>query len=180
MKNPTLVKRYVEGLAAALHSPAEYDAVSGELSAFASLVRDNDELHRSLLRPFLNPAKKARIVRAVLELQKVDPKTSRFVQLLLQHRRLEILPSVLAGLPDAWRDCRGLPSFEVRSVVALSAGQRKTLESELERLEKRPVHCEYGIDPALVGGLTVRKGNRVYDVSLKGQLERLQDTISER
>ena len=37
-----------------------------------------------------------------------------------------------------------------------------------------------GLIASLVGGLTVGKGNRVYDVSLKGQLDRLKDKISER
>jgi hypothetical protein len=37
-----------------------------------------------------------------------------------------------------------------------------------------------GANSAFTNGLTVRKGNVVYDVSIKGQLLRLQDLISER
>ena len=40
--------------------------------------------------------------------------------------------------------------------------------------------CAYALDPSIVGGLLVRKGNTVYDVSLKGQLERLKEIIRER
>jgi F-type H+-transporting ATPase subunit delta len=180
MKNPTLVKRYVEGLAAALPSAVEYDAVRADLTEFSGLMEGREDMRTALLRPFLNAAAKARLVEAVLAGMKAEPKTARFMSLLLRHGRLEILPRVLESLPAAWRASHGVPSFEVLSVTALTAAQRSRLAAELERLEGRPVHCEYGLDPGLVGGLTVRKGNRVFDVSIKGQLLRLKDTISER
>ncbi|MDD8026275.1 MAG: ATP synthase F1 subunit delta [Acidobacteriota bacterium] len=180
MKNPTLVKRYAEGLAAALASPAEYEAVYGQLAVFDGLVESRDDLRAALLRPFLNVSRKTHLLKSLLEAMQAEGKTIRFLDLLLRHGRLEILPGVLECLPAVWRAGRGTPTFEVCSVVALSAAQRAGLEAELERLEKRAVHCDYGLDPALVGGLTVRKGNRIFDVSLKGQLDRLKDTISER
>jgi len=180
MKNPILAKRYTEGLAAALESESEFKSVNRELRDFASLMEKDERLGPALLRPFLNSEKKARILDAILKKQAVHAKSARFLGLLLRHGRLEILPGVLAGLPDAWRETRGVRSFEVNSVVPLSDSQKKTLEARLRRMEGRPIHCVYGLDPSLVGGLTVRKGNVVYDVSLKGQLLRLQDLISER
>lgn len=180
MKNPTLVKRYVDGLAAALASAEEYESVRADLAEFSGMMDGREDLRQALLRPFLNAAAKARLVDALLSGMKAGPKAARFLSLLLRRGRLEILPRVLDGLPTAWRAARGTPTFEVLSVVALTAAQRSRLEAQLKRLEGRPVHCDYGLDPGLVGGLTVRKGNRVFDVSLKGQLLRLKDTISER
>jgi F-type H+-transporting ATPase subunit delta len=180
MKNPTLIKRYVDGLAGALPEAAALEAVRGDLAAFAGLMETREDLRHALLRPFLHAAGKARLARAVLESLGADARSIRFLDLLLRHGRLEILPRVLEDLPAAWRAVRGVPTYEVRSVAALTEVQRTGLEAELRRLEGRAVHCDYGLDPGLVGGLTVRKGNRVYDVSLKGQLERLKDAISER
>jgi F-type H+-transporting ATPase subunit delta len=180
MKNPTLVKRYVEGLAAALVTAEEYEAVRADLAEFSGLMDGREDMRLALLRPFLNAAAKARLVESVLAVMKAEPKAARFLSILLRNGRLEILPRVLESLPQAWRAARGTPTFEVVSVTALTTAQRTRLEAQLERLEGRPVHCEYGLDPGLLGGLTVRKGNRVFDVSLKGQLLRLKDTISER
>jgi F-type H+-transporting ATPase subunit delta len=180
MKNPTLVKRYTDGLAAALSSPAEYEIVQAELAAFSAILETDKKLGQALFRPFLNAAKKGRIVQAVLAAQNAQPKTARFLEVLLRHGRLEILPDVLAELPNVWRGGRGVRSLEVRSVVPLDEAQKSRLEAELSRLEDGPVHCDYVLDPSLVGGLRVGRGNLVYDVSLKGRLEKLKDTISER
>jgi len=46
-------------------------------------------------------------------------------------------------------------------------------------LEKNPVSLNYKINPTLIGGLSTRKGNFVYDISIQGNLLRLKEIISE-
>ena len=180
MRNPVLVKRYAEGLAAALKSEEEFALVQGELAAFSALLESHPKLGPILLRPFLTTAKKTAIAREILEREGYAPKSRRFLLLLVQHRRLDILSSVVRDLPALWLERRGVRSFEVRSVVPLNHGMRARLEDELRRLEGAPVRCSYDLDPELVGGLLVRKGNLVYDMSLRGQIDRLKALISER
>jgi len=79
-----------------------------------------------------------------------------------------------------WREKQGILTFEVRSVVPLKDGQKRKLQTQIEQLEKSAVHLTYEIDPAIVGGLYIKKGNMAYDVSLKGQLTRLKEKINER
>ena len=180
MRNQVLVKRYAEGLAAALKSEEEFVLVHGEISAFAALLKDHPNLGPVLLRPFLTTAKKTAIARDIFEGEGWSSKTRRFLFLLIHHRRVELLFPILRDLPTVWRERQGVRTFEVFSVVPLTEDQRARLERELRRLESGPVQCSYGLDPALVGGLLVRKGNLVLDTSLKGQLERIKAVLSER
>ncbi len=178
--NPLLLKRYSEGLAAALPDEAEFRAVSGELKEFLELLTGHARLKAILLRPFVSSTKKAAIIEEILARQDYRDKTKRFLNLLVQHKRLELLPDVAADLPARWRARQGIRSFEVSSVVALSPAQKERLEAELARLEKAPVFCSYTLDPSLLGGLFIRKGNRVFDASVRGELQRMKDIIGER
>ena len=90
---------------------------------------------------------------------------------------MEILSQIVRALPAVWNDRQGVVTFEVRSVIPLKDSQRRKLQKELEAIEKAPVCCTYVLDPGIVGGIYVKKGNMVYDVSLKGQLERLKEKI---
>lgn len=180
MRSQVLVKRYTEGLAASLKSEAEYATVRGELAEFSGLLEGNVEIRNVLLRPFLDTAKKMQIVKDVLDRQSYHVKTCRFIRLLLEHRRLEILAQVVRDLPEQWKERQGIVSYEVRSVVSITDDKRIKLEEELRKLEKRPVYCTYVLDPEIIGGLYIKKGNMVYDVSLKGQLERFKEKIRER
>jgi F-type H+-transporting ATPase subunit delta len=179
MRSRILVKRYTEGLAAALRNEEEYASVGRDIGEFARLLDDNARLRHALCRPFLPASRKLAIAEDLFGRLSFKPKTRRFLRLLLQHDRLEILPDVVRDLPAAWDVLNGVVPFEVLSVVPLSASQKKRLESGLRALEKRPVACSYVLDAQIIGGLAVRKGNLIYDVSLRGQLERLKTEVRE-
>jgi len=89
------------------------------------------------------------------------------------------LPEIVKSMPEAWNEKKGISTFEVASVVPLSEKQKKTLQEKLAMLEKRAVSLKYRIDPELVAGLWIKKGNIVYDVSLRGSLTKLKERIIE-
>jgi len=101
------------------------------------------------------------------------------VLLLVENERLDLLPDIIEILPDLWNEIRGVQTFEVSSVIPLTDKQKKRLQEKMEHLENGPVALRYKSDPALIGGLSLRKGNIVYDVSLRGNLERLLEQITE-
>ncbi len=179
MRNPTLVRKYTQGLVAAMTDEAEFRRVHGELEGFAGLIADRDDLRRALRNPFLNARKRAGIVNEVLARAGAGAKTVRLVLLLVEHGRLELLPEIVAAAPEAWNEREGIATLEVTSVVPLSEGQKARLEATLESLEGRPVSLGYRIDPGIIGGLALRKGNVVYDVSIEGDLLRLKEKITE-
>jgi ATP synthase F1 delta subunit len=179
MRNQILAKRYAEGLAGALRTESEYDGVRRDLEAFSGLLRASPELSAALVRPFLALARRQAIAEDVFDRLSLQTKTRRFLRLLMQHGRCEILPDIVRDLPAVWDAKNGVVPFEIRSVVPLSATQRIRLEARLRVLEKRPVACTYVLDPQIIGGLAVRQGSMIYDVSLRGQLERLKNEIRE-
>jgi F0F1-type ATP synthase delta subunit len=53
------------------------------------------------------------------------------------------------------------------------------LKRNLETLLKRNVDMAIEVDPSLIGGMVVYAGSRVYDGSLKGQLQELRREMAE-
>jgi len=82
-------------------------------------------------------------------------------------------------LPVVWNEKQGVLTFEVSSVVPLTAAQKEKLQRELELLEKSSVRLNFKIDPELIGGLYLRRANTAYDDSLRGHLTKLKEKISE-
>lgn len=179
MKDPTLVRRYARGLVAALADEAEFRRVAGEIEAFSALVRSRDDLRRAVTNPFLSLGRRTAIVREVLEGSGAHEKTVRLVLLLAEHGRLAILDDIAAQAPREWNERHGVSTLEVSSVVPLTDVQKARLTASLEHLEGRPVSLAFRIDPGLIGGLSLRKGNVVYDASVAGDLSRLKERITE-
>lgn len=179
MKRQILVKRYAQGLVAALRDDREFQLALRELEAFQGLLSDRRDLSKVMANPFVAAKKKSRIIKEILKVASFSQKTTRFLALLLDHNRLDLLGEILQALPLFWNEKQGVATFEVSSVVALSDAQKQKLAEELERLEKRPISLNYRVDPDLVAGLSLKKGNLVYDASLRGHLARLREKIIE-
>jgi F-type H+-transporting ATPase subunit delta len=177
MKNQVLVKRYGLGFLSAAATQEEYASLFRELEDFYSLVKREKGLREILTSPFIPASKKQKIVQEVLEHIKAQPKVSRFLLLLIENERFELLPELIATLPELWNEEHGVVTFEVSSVILLSEEQKQTLQTKLELIEKGPVALKYRQDPSLIGGLSLRKGNIVYDASLKGDLKKLKEKI---
>ncbi len=150
-----------------------------ELSEFEKFLSTQAKLHDALKSPFLPAAKKREIADKILEKTAIGAKARRFLLLLVENGRLPILPQILERLPLIWNEERGIATFEVSSVTPLKPTQKKRLEERLASMERSPVALTYKIDPSLIGGLSIRKGNIVYDTSIRGDLERIQQKIAE-
>jgi ATP synthase F1 delta subunit len=107
------------------------------------------------------------------------PKTARFISLCVENDRLEFFADILDGLQEHWNEEMGVSTFEVSSVVPLNESQKERLKEKLERLEQKPVFLKFKTDPYLVGGLSIQRGNIIYDVSIRGSLDRLKENIIE-
>jgi F-type H+-transporting ATPase subunit delta len=179
MKNQILTKRYTQGLVNSIKSDEEFSALARELSGFAALFQKHKKMREILANPFLPTSKKKQIVEAILAEKPVMRKASRLILLLVENNRVELLSDILESLPEAWNEKNGIYTFEVASVVPLTDDQKKNLEKKLELSEKRPVVLKFKIDPALVGGLWIKRGNMVYDVSIKGSLMKMKEKAYE-
>ena len=179
MKNLVLVKKYAKGLAQALKDEREYESVGVEVRAFRDLFVSREDLRHVLVSPFVNARKKAAVLDEVLAGGGTGPKASRFLSLLLHHKRLELLSEIVDALPEAWSEKHGVVTYEVASAVLLAAGQKERLTKNLEASEKKPVRLVTRIDPAVIGGLALRKGYIVYDASVEGQLAALKERLGQ-
>lgn len=179
MKIQLLIRRYTQGLVEALKDEKEFLTLSRELSDFTELLLSHKQLFEALTYPFFPDEKKIQIIKDILAKKKFSQKMSRFILVLAENNRLELLPEIIEILPSRWHEKKGIFTYEVFSAVPLNEVQKKELEKKLESLEKGPVFLKFGIDPELIGGLYIRKGNLVYDISLRGSLSRMKEEIIE-
>jgi F-type H+-transporting ATPase subunit delta len=173
-----LVKRYAQGLVDSLGDDAEFAAVSRELAEFLERVSSHAVLKETLASPFVAARKKTQVIQDILDMLDLQGKTKRFVLLLLENSRLDLLEDILEELPALWNERWGVTTFDVSSAVSLGETQKRELQEKLERLEGRPVFLRYSIDPGLVAGLSLKKENLIYDASVKGYLAKIKESIS--
>jgi F-type H+-transporting ATPase subunit delta len=120
--------------------------------------------------------------------QRVDAATGVFkglsdpvrnlVLLLLRRGRIEQLPRVASEFARLDDRRTGLIHATATSAAPLNAGERAAIAARLEKLYGGRVDLETNVDPAILGGIVVRIGDRLIDGSVLGRLERLRNQLA--
>lgn len=179
MKAQALVKRYAHGLVAACREETGWELILTELKEINRLFTGHRELKSLVENPFIPRSKKKNIIEEIINNLKLQPKVRRFLLLINEHHRMNLLNDIVTYLPYAWMEEKGVAIFEVRSAVPLEKEEVETLKEKLAELEAAPVHLDLVIDPEILAGVRIRKGNVVYDASIKGQLNKIKEILSE-
>lgn len=179
MKTQTLVKRYANGMVGSIQDDKEFERIFEHLESFFNMMNSSQELSDVLLKPFIPKSKTEEVAEKLLNKAKADPKVIRFVLLLIDNERLHKLGDILKVLPEAWNEKKGLVTLEISTVVPLNKNQKNRLKKKLEKKEKKPVWLKYEIDPEIIGGLSIRKENTYFDVSVRGDLMKLREKIKQ-
>jgi F-type H+-transporting ATPase subunit delta len=101
----------------------------------------------------------------------------RLVALLAERGRLDLLPNIATDYNELLKRQRGIVTAIVTSAAPLTREETQALEKRLREMTGATVELEPRIDEALIGGLTVRIGDKLLDASVRGRLERLRDQL---
>ncbi|MFW6154624.1 MAG: ATP synthase F1 subunit delta [Planctomycetota bacterium] len=176
-RNATICDAYAEALLPLARGAGMMNVVLDELAGMASLFLASDDIAAWFAGPLVSTeAKMAVLERACRD--RLSDLTCDALGVIARHERL----GELAGIAEAFRlrvyDVRGQAEVHVTSAVPLSdAILAKVREAVRHRLDVDPVLVEH-VDPAILGGLVVRRDDEVIDVSTRNELRQIQQTIA--
>ena len=169
----TLARPYARAAFNAARDEGRVTAWSQAL-AFAARVAGDPQAQALLKHPQLNAQHAAQL----LVMDAADATFVRFVEMLTDNRRLELLPEV-AGLFEQLRaDAERVVKARVRSATTLGDADLAAIREGLRRRFGREVELQTELDPSLIGGAVIDAGDVVIDGSIKGKLERLQSALA--
>jgi F-type H+-transporting ATPase subunit delta len=161
------------------------DALNRALAVLAGAVRLNPELDALLRSPVIAAEEKRGVLDAVLGAElpaKALPKAMRqiiknFCGLLADRGRLPLIDLVARAFSAMLDARRRILRGSLCTAVELGEDRRASIKSKLEQTVAGTLELEYAVDPAILGGVTIRLGDRILDASLRTQLDMLRDTI---
>lgn len=100
-----------------------------------------------------------------------------FVRLLIENRRLALLPSIVTLFNGYRADDEGQIRVEVTSAFELTETETKNVSKVLQSHFGKKPQMTVRTDAELIGGLLIRAGDRVIDATVRGQIDRLATTL---
>lgn len=138
-----------------------------------SVLEATPELKQFLANPiFKRDAKKLLLDQNFAN--QVDPTLMNLLKLLVDRRRALFLESVCQRFLELQRKVEKIALVEVTSVTELTEVQRQLIEEKVKQLQAvNGVELQSRLDPSLIGGIIIKSGSQVIDLSLRGQLRRM-------
>jgi F-type H+-transporting ATPase subunit delta len=150
------------------------DQALAQLRLFEALQKESADLRHVLASPAVGAARKKAVVERLAAQAGLSVLVKNVLFVLIDHRRIAMLPDVVVSIAAQLDERRGIARARVTSARPLDAEQQAQVETALARLTGKQVHGEYAVDESLLGGITARVGSRVYDGSVRGQLDSLR------
>ncbi len=130
----------------------------------------------SLDDPALPFSKKQAIIAGLVPVGGA-PQVTNFLFLLASRNEMHLLPQVIDEFDHYAQRGSSRPIAQVTSAVPLTDSEKVALEERLLPRFGDELDMSYGIDPAILGGVVIRVGDKVIDGSVAGKLAALRDTL---
>ena len=111
-------------------------------------------------------------------LREAEAEEKNFIRLMLDSGRISILPEIRKIFGDLYRQDGGVLTAEVITPYPLTAHEVSNIQSRVSTKFGRNCVLDVSISPTLIGGVIVKVGDAVIDLSVKGRLKAFERQIS--
>lgn len=151
-------------------------AFAAELQRFDTALAASDQLREFLSAAEHSTDEKKQLLRQVFE-GTLDPFTISLLGLLLEQGKLADTANIGGLTQDMlvrWRDTL---TVRLTTAAPLPAAEEEALLATLKERYGKEILLEKAIDAGLIGGAVLRIGHKLFDGSIKSQLNALEKEL---
>ena len=172
-----VAKRYAQALLEIGVEQQNLDKLVEDVTTIADAWHTSAELRNAIENPLVpHPVKKA-LIGELADQIGASPITRNTVQLMVDRRRARALPYLAQELRELADARQGIVRAQVTSAAPLSDAYYSRLQAQLEKMTGKRVAIDRRTDPAIIGGVVTRIGDRIFDGSLRTRLQSLRDAL---
>lgn len=166
-ENVTVARPYAEAAFGLAKAGGALPVWQAALERMAAAVTD-PRMVECIADPRVSPAALTELFLGVAG--ELDTEQRNFARILIDNRRLDVLPEISALFADLKNTQEGVRKAVVSSAFPLDAAQLKNLVADLEGKFGCKVKANVELAPELIGGVRIALGDQVIDASVRGKL----------
>jgi len=147
-----------------------------EMLRVLSAITQESQVRELINNPQISSQKLREIILGISG-KKVNELGERFITLLIENQRLEVLPQISELFEQLKAQHESVLEAEIVSAFPLESNQKEKLVSILESKFKRKVKVGVSVNNELIGGVRIKIGDQVIDSSVHGKLEAMATAL---
>ncbi|WP_042463553.1 F0F1 ATP synthase subunit delta [Neobacillus dielmonensis] len=173
MSNSLAAKRYALALLQIAKEQQLLETIKEEIRVVKEVIQYTPELSAALKSSKLSLEQKKQLITT--SFASVNVYVLNTLLILIERHREGIITDFANEFLDLANEEMGIAEAVVYSTRALSDAERDALSAVFAaKIGKKALNIENIVDTNLLGGVKLRIGNRIYDGSLRGKLDRLE------
>jgi len=177
MKGTKSAPRYAKSLMSLAIEQNSLEVAFADMKLIDDTCDQNRDLQILLRSPVVKADKKQAVMNAVFA-DKLSPIAAGFVKLIIAHRRENILHEIADSFVRQYKAHKNIGVAEITTSTKLNADAKAKILAELKKQEGREMEIVEKVDPAVIGGLIIRVGDKQYDGSIARKLNDLRKEFS--
>ena len=178
MSKVGVARNYAETLFVLAEQAQAIEPWAQMIDAVAEGVRLSPAANAVLMSPKVTKTAKAKLIAAALP--KAPAEFVRFLQAVVKRGR----QGLLRDIADEYLKLVDIKMDRVRARVVLARkvdeAEQKAIAAALSKALGKNAIATYGVDPTLLGGASIRVGDRVFDGTIKRRMQTLRRTLLSR
>jgi F-type H+-transporting ATPase subunit delta len=156
------------------------DAVKADLDKFGAMIAESSDLLRLVRSPVFGAEEQAKALGAILDKAGITGLAGNFLKLVASNRRLFAVRDMIRDFRKLVARWKGEVSADVTVAERLSDTHLEALKTALRSVTGgKSIDLNVKVDPAIIGGLTVKLGSRMVDGSLRTKLNAIKHAMKE-
>lgn len=173
-----IASRYAKSLIELATEQGKLDRVVDDMTFFAAVAKIHD-VELLLRSPIIHEDKKGKVLKAITE-GKLDSLTASFIDIILRKGREAQLGEIAQEVIRQYRTLKGISIVEIVSAEVLPAETLEAIRKKLvdSKLTASTVEFKTSVNKDLIGGFVLSFEDKLYDTSVKHQLDVLRKEFS--
>lgn len=173
-----IASRYAKSIIDLATERGELEDVLGDMKGMQKAV-ENRDLYLLLKSPIIKSDKKLSIFNAIFD-GKLNKLSSEFFKIIMKKGREKYIPEIANQFIAQYKHRSHITTIQLTTAHDIDQSILDSIEKRLldSNVTDQKVEIENKVDESLMGGFILEIGDKLYDDSVKGKLEKLKKAFS--
>ncbi|HVP09594.1 MAG TPA: ATP synthase F1 subunit delta [Phycisphaerae bacterium] len=168
---------YAESLLQLAEEAGKAEEIGAELRQLRDLWHSDPSFASMMSSVAIEMTARRHSLRKVFGADRVSPLVLNLLLVLNDRGRAMILPAVCDAYRSLLDQRMEREEVHVTTVQPLNDQQRNALRTQIKKLTGHEADFHEYVDPQILGGIRVRVGDRMYDLSVRQKLRDMRSTL---
>jgi F-type H+-transporting ATPase subunit delta len=152
------------------------EQVHADMQSFLTVFKQNHSLQAMLKSPIITSDKKMAVLNKVFgaSFQKL---TMQFFEIITRKNRSAYLDSIARSVISQYNDLKNIATATVKSAVALDSKTYDEIKSFIAKATGKNIELQTIVEPKLIGGMVIKIGDKLFDASIAGSLNKAKQEL---